>query len=253
MKINSLLKSTVLFVFLMSFNIINAQVPNQFKYQAVLRDSNGKVLINQQKAVKIEILKGSGTGKIVFTEIHNVVTSEQGVINLNIGSINSTIIDTINWLSDDYYIKVSLDNLVMGTSQILSVPYAIAAKTVSTFDYNDLTNKPNLSGTDLQSVYAISLPVATSVTERCSKAIEGKNYPTGWKLAAGTSNVDIDITHNLNRRVAYVSVWAIDGTREQQLFNTAAYNGIYTLDSNTLRIQSLATILKEIKIYIVFY
>lgn len=101
-------------------------------------------------------------------------------------------------------------------------------------------------------VYTINLPYASTVAGRVAGAVEGTDYPSGWVLAAGSSPIDLDITHNLNRRVASVSVFAVTGTQEQQLFNTAAYNGIITPTVNSLRIQSLATVTKAIKIYIVF-
>lgn len=101
-------------------------------------------------------------------------------------------------------------------------------------------------------VFELLLPASTSVSGRIAAAVEGVNYPSGWSLAVGTSVVDLVVTHGLGRRVTSVSVFSVDGTQEQQLFNTAAYNGIITPDVNTLRVQSLATINKSIKIYIIF-
>lgn len=100
--------------------------------------------------------------------------------------------------------------------------------------------------------YTINLPYSSTVAGRVAGAVEGTDYPAGWILAAGSSPIDLDITHNLNRRVASVTVFAVTGTQEQQLFNTAAYNGIITPTINSLKIQSLATVTKAIKIYIVF-
>jgi len=103
-----------------------------------------------------------------------------------------------------------------------------------------------------QPVIEISLPYASTVAGRIAAATEGVDYPTGWILSAGVSAVDISIVHGLNRRVANVSVCAVTGTEEQALFNTAAYNGWKTPDANSLLIQSLATIPKQIKIYMIF-
>jgi len=123
---------------------VKAQSPNQFKYQAVLREASGNIISNQQKTIVINILQGEENGASVFTENHNVTTSGQGIINLNIGSINPTGLAAIDWSSATYFIKISVDGIDMGTSQILSVPYALVAKTVSSFDYLKLTNKPIL-------------------------------------------------------------------------------------------------------------
>ena len=53
-------KKQLLFISALIFNIIvlKAQVPNQFKYQAVLRDTKGNIIINMQKSILIEILMG---------------------------------------------------------------------------------------------------------------------------------------------------------------------------------------------------
>ena len=102
------------------------------------------------------------------------------------------------------------------------------------------------------SIYTITLPSASTVTGRIDVATEGIDYPNGWVLSAGVSPVDISITHGLNKRVAHISICAVTGTEEQALFNTAAYNGWKTPDSNSLLIQSLATIPKQIKIYMIF-
>jgi len=103
-----------------------------------------------------------------------------------------------------------------------------------------------------RNIKTVTLPSAGSVAARIAAATEGSDYPFGWVLTAGVSPVDLVIEHGLLRRVASVTIFAVDGDEEQQLFDTAAYNGIKTLDSNTLSIQSLATITKEIKIYILF-
>ncbi|MCP4178692.1 MAG: hypothetical protein GY756_13085, partial [bacterium] len=122
--------------------VIMAQVPNQFKYQAVLRNPDGTIITNESVTVDISILQGSALGTNVFDESHTVTTTAQGLINLNIGSEND--MSSIDWSSDTYFIEISVNNTVMGTSQLLSVPYALSAKTAETANYNNLTNLPVL-------------------------------------------------------------------------------------------------------------
>lgn len=132
-------------------------------------------------------------------------------------------------------------------------------KQATAADFNEIKTVVNAAVSEINGLaagerycYTINLPIGASVAARIAAAVEGVDYPTGWVLAAGSSAVDIDIQHGLTRRAASVTVFAVTGTQEQQLFNTAAYNGIITDDEDNLRIQSLATILKEISIYIVF-
>jgi uncharacterized protein (TIGR02145 family) len=139
------MKNQLLSLLLFSIGaIVHAQTPSQFKYQAILRDLNGGVLKTETKIIRVEILKGDVLGPSVFTESHNVTTTEQGIINLSIGSINTTGLATVNWSEGVYFIKISIDNTEMGTSQILSVPYAIQAKYAEIVEYGNLINKPNL-------------------------------------------------------------------------------------------------------------
>lgn len=100
-----------------------------------------------------------------------------------------------------------------------------------------------------QNIFEINLPASKDVGVRIA-GWDGK--PDGWILTEGTSAVDLEVEHNLDRRVESVSVHAKDGSVHQMLFNTASHNGVVTDDTNNLRIQSLATINKPIVIYITF-
>ena len=133
----------ILFLTLLSGTLF-AQTPGQFKYQAVLRDATGNIIVNQQKTIVIDILKGSTTGTSVFTESHTITTTAQGLINLNIGSVNTTGISLIDWSTDKYFIKLKVEGVEMGTSQLLAVPYALNAKWAESTDFNKITNKPNI-------------------------------------------------------------------------------------------------------------
>jgi len=115
---------------------IQAQSPDMFNYQAVARSSNGKVIANKNVSFRFSILQGSPAGVSVFTETHIVLTNEYGVASLQVGA-GTTVsgnFSTIDWGSGPYFFKVELDEkglnnfIVMGTSQLLSVPYALYAE-----------------------------------------------------------------------------------------------------------------------------
>ncbi len=131
-----------------------AQTPQSFKYQAVARDASGDVVADQAVGMQISILQGSTNGTAVYVETFTPTTNEFGLINLNIGAgtVVSGDFTTIDWSSDTYFIKVEMDITggmtyeEYGTSQLLSVPYALHAKTAAnTFsgNYSDLTGTPN--------------------------------------------------------------------------------------------------------------
>ncbi len=118
-------KFCVLITILLGTLSIVAQTPNQFKYQAILRDASGTILSTVNKTIVVDILEANINGNNVFTETHNVTTTVQGLINLNIGSVNTTGLANINWGTNTYFIKITVDGIAMGTSQLLSVPYAL--------------------------------------------------------------------------------------------------------------------------------
>ena len=151
--------SLTIFVFLW-INVV-AQTPQAINYQAVARNSSGQVLASQPVSFKISILSGSATGTAVYTETHtDKITNQFGLVNFAIGKgtpVTSTF-SSINWDTGTYYIKVEMDPAggssyqTLGTSQLLSVPYALNAKNVEQEADGDPANEIQhlkLSGTVL--------------------------------------------------------------------------------------------------------
>ena len=118
-----------------------AQTPNQFKYQAILRDNMGAIIKNEEVIITIDILDSSPTGSSVFEETHNVFTNSQGLINLNVGAIED--LNILKWNKNIYFIKIKINGSLMGVSQLLAVPYAINSKYAETTDYNNLSEQEN--------------------------------------------------------------------------------------------------------------
>ncbi len=146
-----LLKFTVVLLLTLNFQLLTyGQTPNQFKYQAVLRNADGSIMANEDITVDISILQGSTTGTSVFDETHTVTTTAQGIINLNIGSEND--LSVIDWSADVYFIRISVNGTEMGTSQLLSVPYAMIAKNVENDQVDDADADPSNEIQDLSGV-----------------------------------------------------------------------------------------------------
>jgi uncharacterized protein (TIGR02145 family) len=132
-------KINLLFVLLFcSVNILRAQVPPQaFNYSAVARNSSGQPIANTTIGIQLSIIKNSTFGQAMYSENHFVNTDSFGLFNLVVGggAIQSGSISTIDWSNDNYFLKVAMDAtggnnfLTMGTTQLLSVPYALYAKT----------------------------------------------------------------------------------------------------------------------------
>jgi hypothetical protein len=126
---------TLGFLFFTEFGKAQAP-PNAFNYSAVARNAAGQPIATTTIGIQITILKTSPTGTSQYSENHFVNTDAFGLFNLVIGAgaVQSGSMDTIDWSNDNYYLKVGMDAtggtnfLTMGTTQLLSVPYAMYAK-----------------------------------------------------------------------------------------------------------------------------
>lgn len=109
-----------------------AQAPQQIKYQGVARDAAGAVIANGTITVQFDVHDVSPLGTIIYTETHTGVTTNQfGLFSISIGSITPFPANMFG--TGDEFLEVSVDFgsglTSMGTSQFLSVPYAIYAET----------------------------------------------------------------------------------------------------------------------------
>ncbi len=118
---------TMLSLLILSGGSILGQAPNSFNYQAVLRDQDGNPRKNYDANIQISLIQGSTSGLIVYSEVHNTTTNDFGLVNLEIGSKNPANFSAIDWSNGPYYVKIFVDGTEMGTSQLLSVPYALYA------------------------------------------------------------------------------------------------------------------------------
>ena len=109
-----------------------AQAPQQMNYQAVVRGISGNPVANSTPVkLRFTIHDGSAGGSSVFTETINTTANQFGLVNVQIGSVAN--LGTVNWGSGTKFLQVETDVnnagsfTDMGTSQLLSVPYALYA------------------------------------------------------------------------------------------------------------------------------
>lgn len=117
-----------------SLTQLQAQAPQGFNYQATVRNSAGDLVVNSNVYFKFNVIKGSDTSEPIFTETHYVSTDDLGHVNLVIGqgTANLGSFSALDWSLGSYYLGIELDTgngyLAMGTTQLLSVPYALYAE-----------------------------------------------------------------------------------------------------------------------------
>ena len=131
------MKTTLLTLIALAITLTSfGQAPEAFKYQAVIRDAGGIILNNQAVGMRLTIQQGSIGGITVYSETFSVSSNAYGLVNLEIGTgTTSYDFTTIDWANGPYYMETAADvtggvsYVVMGTSQLMSVPYALYAKT----------------------------------------------------------------------------------------------------------------------------
>lgn len=202
--------------------MVSAQAPEKMSYQAIVRNTSGQLLSNQNVAVKVSVLQGSASGTIVYSERVTGTTNANGLVSLEIGSgtVLSGTFNTINWGGNSFYLKTEIDPAggtsytITGTSQLLSVPYALYAKSAGgggggfTLPYtNTLTSASDLltianngdgssfvgqNASTTSSISAIRGEVTSTAPGGFSSAVKGVNSGTGglgigvWGLQSGS-------------------------------------------------------------------
>ena len=120
----------------LTFFAVGAQVPQAINYQAVLRNAGGAIIANQDVKIGFVIHDGSSSGTVVYDEIDTVHTNQFGLFTAAIGRGQSQggNFSSINWSTGLKYLEVDYYNsptsilyTQMGTTELLSVPYALYA------------------------------------------------------------------------------------------------------------------------------
>lgn len=142
------MKKIVFLVTLLTTLITNAQVPQGISYQAIALNTSGNPVVSSNVRVKLSVLDNTATGTVLYSETHLKTTNPQGLFNVTIGqgTIVSGTFNTINWGTNSKFLKVEMDAtggtnyVAVGTTQLLSVPYAMHAASVSSISPSAFNN-----------------------------------------------------------------------------------------------------------------
>lgn len=172
---------------------INAQSPQKMTYQAVIRNAGNQLVTSTNVGMQISILQGSATGLAVFIETHAATTNANGLVTVEIG--NGTPVTgsfaTINWAAGPYFLKSETDPAggtvysISGTSQLLSVPYALYAETTGS------------SGGTLDQSYDQGGAGAGRTITTDAGAVQINN--------SGTNTIGMEVNSAVNNSTAYLA------------------------------------------------
>jgi len=209
----------IVFIILIStlfFGNLVSQAPNFMSYQAVIWDADGNLVSEKMVSIKISIFQGSVTGMSVYTETHRIQTNANGLVSLMIGGGTNPTgkMADINWGSGSYFLKTETDPTggvnfsITGTTQMVSVPYAMYAKTTDTSSLNlvnRFASKVNHADTASMLVnYRTGLNGKVSITDTAKMLANYLRKSDTLKL----SNSDRTIISDLQKQVELLAVLA---------------------------------------------
>ncbi len=248
------MKKTLQILALLFLCALNAQAPEKFSYQAVIRNASNALITNANVGVKISILKTTNSGAVVYSESQTLMTNSNGLISAQIGdgTVLSGNISTINWGTDSYFIKTETDPAggtnytISGTSQLLSVPYAMYSKSSGSSNPT-LTLPYSATTSNAASLFQISnngdgaslegINNSTTASISAVKGIISSITPGGFSSAVrginnGTGGLGIGVYGSQAG-----SGWGVYGTTPSGIgvYGNASGNGIggYFLSNNT--------------------
>lgn len=119
----------------------NAQAPNKFSFQAVVRNTSNQLITNQQVGVKISLISVvMGTENAEYVETHTILTNANGLLSLTVGEgtlVSGDFTTAMDSNASSKKIKCEIDPIggtnytIISNEQLLSVPYALKSNTAS--------------------------------------------------------------------------------------------------------------------------
>lgn len=165
-----------LILFLLFSIISYAQVPQKMSHRGTAYNTSGAILQNTSIIITVNILDANG-GTSIFNETHNFLTNNNGQYNINIGEANPTSFSNINWSSGEKWLKIEIapsltpTNKTTGSSQLISVPYALYANSSKSINSDKVIK--NLTNINELKLFVDFNPDVDNV----SVYVEGYNEP----------------------------------------------------------------------------
>lgn len=205
------------------------QFPEGFKYQAIVRDAANNVLVNKSVGMQISIFQTAPNGNMVYQETFTPTSNDIGLLNLEIGTgvVQNGNFTLIDWSNGPYFLELAMDieggidYSIIGTSQLMSVPYALHAKTVEIDNVQDSDSDPL---NEIQNLFyegtVLSIENGNSV-DISSSSIWNSN---GNKIYYNTGNVGIGTSNPQNKLTLFGTTYGSAGRTFLELRNNASDN-----------------------------
>ena len=247
-NLNPYAKSLLLgtFMLLVIYNSM-AQVPQTVPYQAVARNTSGNLLANQTVSIRFSIHDTTSGGLVVYQETQSTTTNALGLFTANIGAGTPVTgsFAAINWGSGSKFIQIEIDlsggssYANMGTSQMMSVPYAqYAASSGTVTGIVPVANGGTGSATQNFVDLSTTQTVAGAKTFSSDLTVNGLTVGRGggdsiFNTAVGAATLQSNTTGNFNTAVGAGSIYANTTGKFNTAVGTASIYMNTTGESNT--------------------
>jgi hypothetical protein len=183
---------------------INAQLPQKFNYQAVVRSNAGAIVANQNVRIRFRIHDATAAGTVQYSETHSITTNVYGLINLQVGAgtVVSGTFTGVTWNTGNKFLEVEADitggtnYTSLATVELITVPYALQADNANKFSgslsgdvsglQSNTTIQPNAVTTAKVADNAITSPKVASNAINTTHIAD--NAITSSKIAANNVN-----------------------------------------------------------------
>jgi hypothetical protein len=244
-------------IFLFTANVAVAQAPQGIPYQAAARNSSGAILASTAISVRFTIRDSIATGAIKYRETHSVTTSAQGMFSVNVGqgTVVSGTFAGINWATNAKFMQMEMDPaggssyIDMGTSQMMSVPYAKYAERSG----NGFTHYVGeiWGGGIVYHVYRgadgqehgliVALTDTSEVWSNVSSTLIGSSAQSSWNGLANSNAIVAQAGHTISAAKLCLDLvsggyddWYLPSRQELLLLNNVRIILNYSIASNSL-------------------
>jgi hypothetical protein len=168
-----------------------AQSPEKMSYQAVVRNASDALVKNSEVGMRVQILQASEFGAAVYVETQSPTSNANGLVSVSIGGgtvVSGTFAD-IDWANGPYFIKTEIDPAggtsysITSTSQLLSVPYALHAKTAETVTGAITETDPVYAASQAKNITAAHLTKLAGIADGAEV-----NVQADWNQATNTAD-----------------------------------------------------------------
>ena len=199
---------------------------NFINFQAVARDANGDLMTNATVAIEFNIHEATPNGTTVYSENQNLTTDDNGVFSAQIGSVSAL---DVSWNESSYFLEVLLNGTSVGTTQFVSVPYAMSAATMPS---NALIGDSTTNHADVLTISGGNGPLNEIVDIQATQPLNLANDILNLEMPAGSS----ESAQFIEARMGGVLSFQVNGDGRTLINTTTTAPSLNTVYGNSMPI-----------------